>query len=116
MSGIPCEHACVVIQFIGQNVAGFVDDWFKLPSQLLIYSGSFRGIETHDMTKVDADGIVQDVLGNTYFSLNPTHSKWPLGIPRKKRIKSQFQDKRTVYCSRCNMVGHNQKTCKNPLA
>ena len=41
MSGIPCEHACAVIRFIGQNVADFVDDGFKLLSHLLIYSGSF---------------------------------------------------------------------------
>ena len=26
MSGIPCEHACAVIEFHGQNVADFVDD------------------------------------------------------------------------------------------
>ena len=71
MLGIPCEHACVVIQFIGQNFADFVDDGFKLPSQLLIYSRSFRGIETHDMPKFNVDGVVRDVLGNEYFSLNP---------------------------------------------
>ena len=39
-----CKHACAVIRFIGQNVVNFVDDRFKLPSQLLIYLGSFRGI------------------------------------------------------------------------
>ena len=32
MSSIPCEHACPVILFIGQDVAGFVDVMFKLPA------------------------------------------------------------------------------------
>ena len=84
MSRIPCEHACVVIGFNGQNVADFVDDQFKLPTQYLIYFGFFRGIETHDMPKVDVDGVVQDVLGNEYFYLNPPCSKWPPRRPRKK--------------------------------
>ena len=75
MSGIPCENACAVIGFNGQNVADFVDDQFKLLTQYLIYSSFFRGIETHDMLKVDVDGVVQDVLGNEYFSLNPPCSK-----------------------------------------
>ena len=59
------------------------------------------------MPKVDVDGVVQDVMGNEYFSLNPLCSKQPLGSPRKKRIESQFHDKLTVHCSRCNLVGHN---------
>ena len=109
MSGIPCEHACAVIGFNGQNVVDFVDDQFKLSTQYLIYSGFFRGIKTYDMPKVDVDGVVRDVLGNEYFSLNPPCSKRPSGRPRKKCIQSQFQDKRTVYCSRCNMAGHNRK-------
>ena len=58
MSGIPCEHACAVIGFNGQNVANFVNDQFKFLTQYLIYFGFFRGIETHDMTKVDVDGVV----------------------------------------------------------
>ena len=109
MSGIPCKHACAVIAFNGQNVVDFVDDQFKLPTQYLIYSSFFRGIETHDMPKDDVDGVVRVVLGNEYFSLNPPCSKRPPGRPRKKRIQSQFQDKSTVYCSHCNLAGHNRK-------
>ena len=32
MPCIPCEHACEVIGFNGQNVADFVDDQFKFPT------------------------------------------------------------------------------------
>ena len=116
MVGIPCEHACATILLIGKNVADFVDDWYKFPKQELIYLGSFHGIEANDMPSVDSDGIVHDLTGKVFFSLQPPHSKRPSGRPRKKRIESQFQDKRTIYCLRCNSVGHNWKTCKNPLA
>ena len=47
MTGIPCEHACVVILSIGQNVSDFVEEWYKFSNQEFIYSGSFSGIETH---------------------------------------------------------------------
>ena len=116
MLGIPCEHATTIIISIGQNVADFVQDWYKFPMQELIYLGSFSSIETHDMSSMDNDGLVWSIIGEVFFSLNPTHTKRPLRIPRKKRIEPQFQDKRIVYCSRCYMYGHNKKTCKNPLS
>ena len=113
--GIPCEHAITVILSIGQNVVDFVQDWYKFPIQELIYSGSFSGIETHDMPTVDSDGLVRSITGDVFFSLNPPYTKCPPRKPRKKRIESQFQDKRTIYCSRCHTSEHNRKTCKNPL-
>ena len=116
MSSIPCDHACAILLSIGKNVVDFVDEIFKSLAQQLVYSSTFHGIETHDMLKVQDDGIVRDVIGNVFFSLKPPYVKRSPRKPRKKRIESQFQDKRTVYCSRCNMAGHNRKTCKNPLA
>ena len=98
-----------------ENVTDFVDEIFKSPAQQLVYLDTFHGIETHDMPKVQDDGVFRDVIGNVFFSLKPPYVKRPPEIPRKKRIESQFQDKWTVYCSRCNMVGHNRKICKNPL-
>ncbi|XP_034703491.1 uncharacterized protein LOC117927878 [Vitis riparia] len=116
MLGILCEHAAIVILSIGQNVVDFVQDWYKFPMQELIYSGSLSGIETHDMPMVANDGLVRSITGEVFLSLNPPHTKWPPGRLRKKRIESQFQDKRTVSCSRCHISGHNRKTCKNPLS
>ncbi|RVW81779.1 hypothetical protein CK203_049535 [Vitis vinifera] len=116
MMGILCEHATTVILSIGQNVADFVQDWYKFPMQELIYLGSFFGIETHDMPFVDNDGLVRSIIGEFFFSLNPPHTKRSPIRPKKKCIESQFQDKRTVYCSRCHMSKHNRKACKNPLS
>ena len=110
MSSIPCDHACAILLSIGQNVADFVDEIFKSPTQQLVYSSTFHGIETHDMPKFQDEGVVQDVIGNEFFSLKPPHTKRSLRRPRKKRIESQFQDKQTAFCSRCNMARHNRKT------
>ena len=116
MSSIPCDHACTILLSIGQNVADFVDEIFKSPTQKLVYSSTFHGIETHYMPKVQDEGVVQDVIGNEFFFLKPPHTKRSPRRPRKKCIESQFQDKHTAFCSRCNMAGHNRRTCKNPLA
>ncbi|KAL6326898.1 hypothetical protein AAG906_012174 [Vitis piasezkii] len=116
MLGIPCEHAAAVILSIGQNVVDFVQDWYKFPMQKLIYLGSFSDIETHDMPMVVNDGLVRSTIGEVFLSLNPPHTKRPPDRLRKKCIESQFQDKRTVSCSRCHTSGHNRKTCKNPLS
>ena len=115
MSGIPCDHSCAVMQSIGQNVAEFADEWFIFSKQNLIYNGEFCGIELHDLPTIDDDGLVRTLTSDISFSLKPPRTKRPPGRLRKKRIESQFQDKRTVYCSRCNVVGHNRVTCKNPL-
>ena len=72
MVGIPCEHACAVILSFGQNVANFVDGWYKFPKQEFIYSGSFCGIETHDMPSVDSDSVVRDLTGKIFLSTTST--------------------------------------------
>ena len=75
MSCIPCEHACAVAMYLRQNIVDLVDDVFKYPTQEKVYSGMFHGIETHDMPKVDDDGVVLEVVGNVYFSLKPSQTK-----------------------------------------
>ena len=93
MFGIPCEHVTAVILSIGHNVADFVDECYKFPMQDLIYAGFFSSIETHDMPIVDDHGVVRSITGQVFLSLKPPHRKHPPERPKKKRIKSQFQDK-----------------------
>ena len=88
MSRLPCEHACAIIQSIGQNSIDFVDEWFTLPKQEIIYSGNFCGIETHDMPTIGDDGLVRSLKGDIILTLNPPCTKRLLGRPRKKRIES----------------------------
>ena len=110
MSGIPCEHSCTIMQSIGQNVVDFVDEWFIFSKKKLIYNGEFCGIESHDMPIIGDDGLVRTLTGAFVFSLKPPCTKRLPCRPKKKCIESQFQDKWTVYCSRCNVAGHNHVT------
>ena len=88
MSGLPCEHACAIIQSIGQNSANFFDKWFTFSKQEIIYSGNFCVIETHDMLTIGDDRLVRSLRGDIIFRLNPLRTKRSPGRPRKKRIES----------------------------
>nr|CAN75160.1 hypothetical protein VITISV_000559 [Vitis vinifera] len=79
--GIPCEHACATIHEMKQDVYEYVDSYFNLPMQELIYSGHFNSIPNHNMPTIDADECVRDVQGRLYPSLKPPCSKRPLGRP-----------------------------------
>ena len=75
MVRIPCEHACVAIREMKQDVYEYVDSYFKLPMQELIYSGQFNSIPNHNMPTIDVDGCVRDAQGRLYSSLKPPCSK-----------------------------------------
>ncbi|RVW62865.1 hypothetical protein CK203_060357 [Vitis vinifera] len=62
MAGIPCEHACATIRQMKQDVYEYVDSYFKLPMQELIYSRHFNSIPNHNMPIVDADGCVRSLI------------------------------------------------------
>ena len=75
MVRIPCEHACAAIRHMKQDVYEYVDSYFKLPMQELIYFGHFNSIPNHNMPTVDVDGCVRDDQGRLYPSLKPPCSK-----------------------------------------
>ena len=83
MSGIPCDHFCVVMQSIGQNVVEFVNEWFTFSKQNLIYNYEFCGIESHNLPTIGDDGLVRTLTGDIVFSLKPSCTKRPPGRPRK---------------------------------
>ena len=84
MVGIPCEHACAAIREMKHDVYEYVNSYFKLPMQELIYSRHFNSIPNHNMPIIDADGCVRDAQGRLYPSLKPPCSKQPPGRPRHR--------------------------------
>ena len=75
MSGLPCENAYAIIHSIGQISTDFVDEWFTLPKQEIIYFGNFCGMGTHDMPTIGDDGLVWSLRGDIIFGLNPSRTK-----------------------------------------
>ena len=52
MSGLPYDHACVTICRVGGDIVEYVDDWFKLNTQEMIYSGILHTLVTYNMPSV----------------------------------------------------------------
>ncbi|RVW58103.1 hypothetical protein CK203_111135 [Vitis vinifera] len=79
---LPVSPYVGAIRQMKQDVYEYVDSYFKLPMQELIYSGHFNSIPNHNMPIVDVDGCVRDAQGRLYPSLKPPCSKRPPGRPR----------------------------------
>ncbi|RVW12449.1 hypothetical protein CK203_110436 [Vitis vinifera] len=75
MSGIPCEHACAMIQKMNQDVYEFVDDWYHLFKQEMVYSGTLHPLEFQNLPTVHSDGNVHDPNGYVHVSLDPPVTK-----------------------------------------
>ncbi|XP_038880504.1 uncharacterized protein LOC120072166 [Benincasa hispida] len=101
---IPCAHACAVICGLNLDIYTFVLDYYFCSTLLSTYKGSVYPIGNHsDWRSIDV-GV--NVL--------PPIVKRPVGRPRKQRILSIGEKKRSSKCSRCHRRGHNCRTCKFP--
>ena len=93
MSGIPCEHACAMIQKMNQDVYEFVDDWYHLFKQEMVYSGTLHPLEFQNLPTVHSDGNVHDPNGYVHVSLDPPVTKRCLGRPRQQRIRPNLENR-----------------------
>ena len=116
MSGLPCSHVCAVIRTMRHNVYEYIDSYFHVSTQHLIYSVQFQPLPIHDMPKVCENESFQDEAGNLFPVLKPPHVKRHPRRPRQRRIESQFSHKRAIHCSQCNGIGHNHSKCNNLLS
>nr|XP_043638098.1 uncharacterized protein LOC122609102 [Erigeron canadensis] len=119
LTGIPCKHVVVVLwkmDKFGYDV-GEVEDWvhtaYTLQTWQQVYSNK-----------------VEPIVGATYWekSNNPMKILPPkhhtqVGMPKKKRKRSQYENEPivrgnklskkggTITCGNCKNKGHNSKTC-----
>ncbi|KAL6314386.1 hypothetical protein AAG906_021444 [Vitis piasezkii] len=100
MSGIPCEHACAMIQKMNQDVYEFVDDWYHLFKQEMVYSGTLHPLEFQNLPTVHSDGNVHDPNGYVHTSTATNQAK--------------FREQIIVHCSHCNGASRNCATCNDP--
>ena len=49
MSSLPYDHAYAAIHRIGGDIVEYVDDFFKLKTQEMIYSNVLHTLVTYDM-------------------------------------------------------------------
>lgn len=126
MSGIPCRHACCAIALADMDVYQCVADWYKREVQELIYAEVMNDVPTIEMACPDVLGVGVagvSMVENTSTSQNndvvlapcAPKIKRPRGRPRKRPFEALVLGVRHLRCSRCSVVGHNRKTCKESL-
>jgi zinc finger SWIM domain-containing protein 3 len=129
--GYPCIHAVKVILFRRENIANYVQDWFKVPAYRKTYENGILppaaaiDLETLPIfedpdIELTLDGHSDIIIagsGDGRFPLLPPNTRRPAGRPKKRRIRhpSEWEPQREFKCTRCKGVGHNTRTCKEPL-
>ena len=116
MFGLPCAHVCIAIRTMIHDVYEYVNPYYHVSIQHLIYLSQFQPLPMHNMPKVYENGSLQDGASNLFPALQPPQVRRPPRRPLKIRIESQFSHKRPIHCSRCNDIGHNQSKCNNLLS
>ncbi|KAG7594240.1 Transposase MuDR plant [Arabidopsis thaliana x Arabidopsis arenosa] len=107
---IPCSHAIAAAIREGIRVDTMVGVQHTVPQLRLAYKEMIMPIP--DMATLAPSP--NDVGGG---KLAPPYLKRPPGRPRKRRLFSQGEFKRTSgkRCTRCRSVGHNRATCRGPM-
>ncbi|KAL6329751.1 hypothetical protein AAG906_035399 [Vitis piasezkii] len=84
--------------------------WYKFPMQELIYSGSFSGIETHDMPMVANDGLVRSITGERPLTdqersaLSPNFKINGLSLAQDVILPGTTGKRARTLCLKCNAV------------
>ncbi|XP_054824719.1 uncharacterized protein LOC129322417 [Prosopis cineraria] len=104
---IPCSHTCAVISKQRLCAYTFVSRYYTKYSY-----GCTYGATIHSLGNQCDWAIPSEVLEN---NLMPPEIRRGADRPKKTRIPSVGEFKRTVRCSRCEQFGHNRATCKNHI-
>ncbi|MCO5575384.1 hypothetical protein L7F22_029184 [Adiantum nelumboides] len=101
---IPCAHAVAAILFKRECVQSYVHKAYTVQAYCDSYSGVINPIA--------------DACKDASDQMKPPATRQPPGRPKKLRIRTEdrFKEKRIFTCSRCGGLGHNEHTCKAPIA
>jgi len=115
-TGLPCCHICSVAADLQVDLLSQLDPIYSMEE--------YSKVWTYDNALVVADFSESIVEDDTETPFVPR----PRGRPKKLRAKGFLErissgsksasssDEGSVRCSSCRQIGHNKKTCKQPIA
>ena len=107
LNHIPCAHVITACRFYNISCYPLCSKYFTTKTLLSSYS------ECIYPTRNEIDWVVPNHIHDKVVL--PPKPRRPTGRPRKVRIPSGGEGKRTSRCSQCGQYGHNRKTCKRPI-
>ena len=100
---LPCAHACAVVFAMREPPKAYIDDCYKAERYCEAYQQEIVLV------------LQKEVLGKRPRNLQPPRVQRNRGRPKKRRIPSRGEERRALKCSRCARIGHNRRTCREPL-
>ena len=112
ITGIPCIHACAVINYLKQDVDEYVHEYFSLSKYKVAYGYGLPALNGEKLWPI----------GEGYPVIPPPVRSMP-GRPKKVRRRDPFEKDPArperlrkicvMTCQNCLQEGHNTRTCKN---
>jgi zinc finger SWIM domain-containing protein 3 len=129
--GFPCAHAFKAILYERGNIAQYVEEWCTVAAYRKTYEkGILPPIASPNLETIpvfngeedrgsDLSSIAEDLEYNSEeeADLLPPNTRRPTGRPKKRRLRHgiEKEPQREFKCGRCSGVGHNKRTCREPL-
>ncbi|CAF2205680.1 unnamed protein product [Brassica napus] len=110
--GIPCPHALAASSKVGFPSDAMVAPAYRVPTWRQGFAGKIYPVPSVGGSQVGS---------STTAELLPPAVRRPSGRPRKVRIKSRGEFKKSGQsssnrrCARCGRTGHNRASCRNPI-
>ncbi|XP_009106514.2 uncharacterized protein LOC103832293 [Brassica rapa] len=110
--GIPCPHALAASSKVGFPSDAMVEPAYRVPTWRQGFAGKIYPVPSVGGSQVGS---------STTAELLPPAVRRPSGRPRKVRIKSRGEFKKSGQsssnrrCARCGRTGHNRASCRNPI-
>lgn len=109
LSGLPCCHAILVLEYQGSSIYEYCSRFFTTVSYRASYAESINPMP--NVEKPEGNEL-QEAAAAAAAIVTPPPTKRPPGRPKLKLVESVDIIKRQLQCSKCKGLGHNKKTCK----
>lgn len=110
MDQMPCSHAIAVFLKANIDPYGYCSIYFQKDSMVAAYKETVYPLGNKETWE-----IPESV---SCLRVNPPEGRIRAGRPKKKRYKAFWEKEKCtvklIKCSRCDQVGHNRRTCRNP--
>lgn len=109
MDHIPCSHAIAVLQKSKLDPYDYCSPYYKKETMVAAYKETVYPVGNKDTWQVPEQ--VKSLI------VYPPEGRIRVGRPKKRRCKAHWErnGKTQVQCGKCNQMGHNRRTCRNPM-
>ncbi|XP_074341829.1 uncharacterized protein LOC141679222 [Apium graveolens] len=109
MDNMPCYHAIAVLKQANMDLYEYCFPYYKKETMIATYKDVVYPVGNKDCWKVSEEIKSVEVY--------PPEGRIKVGRPKKRRCKAHWEKngKARVQYGKCNQIGHNRRTWRNPM-